>query len=215
MPWYHRLLRNNRFWILAVAVTLSVNIAGFVQLMVPAGSLQTIRIEQTYGFLSLLLLYVAILASPLTKVFPKLPGKAAYLHARRAIGVSAFYYAFLHAYITFFQQLSGFGGIKYLNHTYSVSLLGGVCTLTVLCIMAATSFDWVVDHMGYKHWKLLHRLVYVASLALLLHIMLIGPHYDKGLTILGGLTYLAAAFLMVLEVLRIRLNIKKRKTSRA
>ncbi len=213
-PWYRRLLANSRFWILAIAVTVSVNIIGFVQLMVPAGSLQTIRIEQIFGFISLLLLYVAILASPLTKVFPNLPGKGAYLHARRAVGVSAFYYAFLHVYITFFQQLSGFGGIKYLNRTYSISLLGGVFALAVLFIMAATSFDWVVDHMGYKHWKLLHRLVYLASLALLLHIMLIGPHYDKGLTVLGGLTYLAAAFLIVLEILRIRLNIKKRKATR-
>jgi methionine sulfoxide reductase heme-binding subunit len=212
--WYRRLLVNSRFWILATAITLSVNVIGFVQLLVPAGSLQTIRIEQVFGFLSLLLLYTAILASPLTKVFPKLPGKDAYLHARRAIGVSAFYYAFLHVYITFFQQLNGFKGIKYLNHTYSLSLLAGVFALAVLCIMASTSFDWVVSHMGYKHWKLLHRLVYLASLAVLLHIMLIGPHYDQGLTFLGVLTYMAAAALIILEIARIRLNaIKKKSTS--
>ena len=212
LPWYRRLLRNSRFWILAIAVTLSVNVAGFVQLMVPPGSLQTIRTEQIYGFISLFLLYVAILASPLTKVFPNLPGKEDYLHARRAIGVSAFYYAALHIYITFFQQLDGFGGIKYLNHTYSWSLLFGVFAFGVLCIMAATSFDWIVDHMGYRHWKLLHRLVYFASLAVLLHVILIGPHYDKGLGFLSGLTYLAVVFLVVLEILRIRLNILKRRS---
>ncbi|MEJ0073386.1 MAG: ferric reductase-like transmembrane domain-containing protein [Candidatus Saccharibacteria bacterium] len=204
-------MANSRFWILAAAVTLSVNIIGFVQLMVPPGSLQTIRIEQIFGFVSLALLYTAILASPLTKVFPNLPGKKAYLHARRAIGVSAFYYAFLHVYITFFQQLNGFSGMKYLDRTYSLSLLAGAFALAVLFIMAATSFDRIVDHMGYKHWKLLHRLVYLASLAILLHVMLIGPHYDKGLSFLSVLTYAAAAFLIVLEVLRIRLNIRGRK----
>ena len=209
--WYRRLLTNNRFWILATAVTLSVNIAGFIQLLVPAGSLQIIRIEQTYGFISLLLLYFAILASPLTKVFPNLPGREDYLHARRAIGVSAFYYAVLHVYITFFKQLDGFSGIKYLNSTYSWSLLFGGFALGVLCIMAATSFDWIVDHMGYKHWKLLHRLVYLASIAVLLHVILIGPHFDKGLSFLSALTYLAAIFLIILEVMRIRLNIQKRK----
>ena len=213
-PWYRRLLANSRFWILAVAVTVSVNIAGFVQLEIPGGSLQTIRIEQIYGFVSLALLYIAILASPLTKVFPRLPGKEAYLHARRAIGVSAFYYACLHAYITFFDQLNGFGGITYLNHRYGISLLGGVFTLGVLCIMAGTSFDWVVDRMGYKHWKLLHRLVYLASWAVLLHVILIGPHYDKGLSLLGILTYAAGAFLVILEVLRTRLNIQARKARR-
>lgn len=213
--WYRQLLANSRFWILAIAVTVSVNVIGFVQLTVPAGSLQTIRIEQFFGFISLLLLYIAILASPLTKVLPNMPGKDAYLHARRAIGVSACYYALLHVHITLFQQLNGFSGLKYLNRTYSLSLLGGVFALAVLCIMAATSFDWVVNHMGYKHWKLLHRLVYGASLAVLLHVMLIGPHYDKNLTLLGGLTYLAAAVLVVLELARIRLVIGKQKVHHA
>ncbi|HVV25711.1 MAG TPA: ferric reductase-like transmembrane domain-containing protein [Candidatus Saccharimonadales bacterium] len=210
LPWPRRLFINSRFWILAAAVTLSVNIAGFVQLLVPAGSLQMIRIEQIYGFVALLLLYTAILASPLTKVFPRLPGKDAYLHARRAIGVSAFYYAFLHGYITFFKQLGGFGGLKYLNQTYGVSLLAGAFAFGVLLIMAGTSFDWVVDRMGYKHWKLLHRLVYLASLAVLLHVILIGPHYDKGLGFLSGLTYLAGAVLVTLEMARIQLNFRRR-----
>lgn len=214
MSWHRELLTNSRFWILAIAVTLSVNIAGAVQLITPAGSLQTIRTEQIYGFMSILLLYSAILASPLTKVFPRLPGKDAYLFARRAIGVSAFYFAILHTYITFFGQLNGFAGITYLNHTYRVSLLAGVLALAVLLIMAATSFDWIVTHMGYKYWKLLHRLVYLASLAVLLHVLLIGPHYDKGATAIGILTYLAAVVLIVLEFLRIRLNAKQRKTKK-
>jgi len=213
--WHRRLLANSRFWILAVALTLSVNIIGFTQLIVPAGSLQTIRIEQTFGFLSLILLYLAILASPLTKVFSNLPGKEAYLHARRAIGVSTFYYAFLHVYITFFQQLDGFSGIKYLNHKYSMSLLLGVFALGILCIMALTSFDWIVSHMGYKHWKLLHRLVYLASIAILLHVMLIGPHYEHWSSWVSLLTYLAAAFLFMLELLRMRITMKKRKATHA
>lgn len=212
--WYQKLLRNSRFWILAIAVVLSVNIAGFIQLEVPGGSLQTIRIEQWFGFISLILLYVAIITSPLTKVFANLPGKAQYLHARRAIGVSAFYYAALHVYITFFMQLDGFGGIKYLNSTYSWSLLFGIFALAVLFIMAATSFDWVVKRMGYKHWKLLHRLVYLASLAVLSHLLLIGPHYDDGLTFVGALTYAAALFLIVLEILRIRLAVRAKKEKR-
>ena len=60
----------------------------------------------------------------------------------------------------------------------------------------------------------LFALVYLASLALLLHIMLIGPHYDDGLTFLGVLTYAAAAFLIVLELLRIRRNMQNRKAHR-
>lgn len=213
-PWYRRLLANSRFWILAIAVTLSVNIAGFIQLEIPGGSLQIIRIEQTCGFISLGLLYCAIVISPLMKVFPNIPGKEAIFHARRAIGVSAFYYAVLHVYLTFFGQLNGFAGIPYLDERYGVSLLFGVFTLGVLFIMAGTSFDWVVSKMGYKHWKLLHRLVYLASLALLIHVTLIGPHYENGLTLLSFLTYLAAAFLIVLEFLRISKVLEQRVKKR-
>jgi DMSO/TMAO reductase YedYZ heme-binding membrane subunit len=209
--WIRRLLTNSRFWILAAAITLSVNIAGFTQLEVPAGNLQTIRIEQTYGFISLFLLYLAILASPLTSVFPNLPGKNSYLHARRAIGVSACFFAALHGYITFFGQLEGFSGVKYLSHTYSLSILAATFAFGVLCIMAATSFDWVVARMSYHRWKLLHRLVYLACLGVLFHVILIGPHYDNGLTFLSMLTYLAAAFLVILEGLRIKSNFSSRK----
>ena len=194
-----------------MAVTASVLVAGVIQLLIPDGSLQMIRIEQAYGFISLGLLYCAIIISPLTKVFPQLPGKKEITHARRAIGVSAFYFAALHMYITFFGQLGGFAGWSYLSPVYSVSLLLGFFALAVLCIMAATSLDWVVDKMGYKHWKLLHRLVYFASLAVLGHLLLIGPHFDSGLTLLGALTYTAAAFLVVLEAIRIRLAIREKR----
>lgn len=209
-PWQLRLLQNSRFWILASSVTLSVNIVGFVQLLVPAGSLQTIRIEQIFGFVALALLYVALIISPLTKVFPLLPGSAAITHARRAIGVSAFYYALLHTYITFFDQLGGFSGIRYLNRTYSISLLSGAAALAILFVMTATSLDWAVERMEFIRWKLLHRLVYAASLALLLHIMLIGPHYSGAPTFLAVLTYAAVAVLIGLEMLRLRKNHKKR-----
>lgn len=209
------LLSNNRFWILAFAITLSVNIAGFVQLEVPSGSLQIIRIEQAYGFVSLGLLYAAIIISPLTKLFPRLPGKASIIHARRAIGVSAFYYAVLHAWITFFGQLNGFGGIEYLSGAYAWSLLLGAFALGVLTIMAVTSFDIVVAKMKFRRWKLLHRLVYFGSIAVLLHVLLIGPHFDNGVTLLGLLTYGAAAVLIVLEFLRIRLAIREKRSHHA
>lgn len=207
--WKIRLLRNSRFWILTGGIVLSVDIAGALQLYVPAGSLQTIRIEQTFGFISMILLYLAILASPLTKAYPDMRFKEHYLHARRAIGVLAFYYAILHTYLTFFKQLDGFGGIKYYNHRYELAVLLGIVTLAVLFVMAATSLDWAVKTMGFKNWKLLHRLVYIASLALLVHVALVGPHYS-GAGLVSTLTAVAAVVLLWLEGLRIW-NLRKSK----
>lgn len=177
---------------------LSINIAGFVQLLIPPGTIQTIRLEQIYGFLSFALLYLAILASPLTKAYPDIPFKDAYLHARRAIGVSAFYYATLHVYLTFFDQLGGFSGVKYYNQKYALAVVCGTVTLGVLLVMAATSLDKIVHSMGFKNWKLLHRLVYLASIALLVHVILLGPHYE-GPGFISTLTTVGAIVLLWLE----------------
>jgi len=196
------LLSNSRFWILTSGITLSFFIAGTIQFFIPDGSLQTIRIEQTFAFISFLLLYLAVLASPFTKVFPKLGINVFYLHARRAIGVLSFYYAFLHVYISFFSQLNGFDGLRFLNTRYSLSILFGSIALGILAIMTMTSMDWVVRAMHFKNWKLLHRLVYIAGVSILIHVIVIGPHF-MSISVLGIITYAALAFLGILEILRI------------
>lgn len=210
---FHRLLSNSRFWILISGIVLSILIAGLVQLFIPPGTLQVIRIEQIYSFASIIFLYMALLASPLTKVFPNLSFKEPYLHARRAIGVLAFYYAFLHACISFFGQLGGFPGIKYYNDRYGLALILGMFALAILFVMAVTSLDWAVDKLGFKNWKLLHRLVYLAGLAILLHIVLIGPHYAN-LNPVSILTWLAVAGLLLLEAVRFYRATKNQRRSK-
>jgi len=213
LTWFPGLLNNSRFWILAAGIVLSVNIAGLVQFLIPNGSLQMIRIEQAYGFVSIFLLFVAMLASPLTKAFPNAPYNNFYLHARRAIGVLAFYYAALHVGVSFFAQLGGFAGIKYYSAEYRLSIVLGVIALSVLFVMAATSLDWVVKFMTYPRWKLLHRLVYMAGIAVLAHVVLIGSHYAD-INLLSALTIVAVLVLLRFEQQRIRNFIasKRRKS---
>jgi sulfoxide reductase heme-binding subunit YedZ len=209
----HRLFRNSRFWILLAGIILSVNIAGIIQLQVPGHTLQIIRIEQVYGFVCMALLYIAILASPLTKVFPRMPLKDAYLHARRAIGVMAFYYALLHVLISFFGQLGGFKNVGHLDHKYELSLLLGIWGLGVLFVMAATSLDWAVRTMGFHNWKLLHRLVYTASIAILIHVTLIGTHYMRHSPTFFA-TYGLVAVLIILEIVRIYKGLHAKEKSK-
>jgi methionine sulfoxide reductase heme-binding subunit len=170
------LLSNGRFWILAVGVVMSVNIAGLIQFFVPGESLQAIRIEQTYGVLATLLLIMALAISPLTKLYPTWSYKDQVVHARRAIGVLAFYYAALHMWLTFFLQFDGFGGLQYLNSKYLVAFICGFVALVILAAMAATSFDWAIHFMTFRRWKWLHRLVYTAGLAIVVHVVLVGSH---------------------------------------
>jgi sulfoxide reductase heme-binding subunit YedZ len=204
--WGFELLDNSRFWVLATGIVLSLCIAGFVQLFVPSGILQIIRIEQAYGFISILLLFLALFASPFTKVYPKVPFNRHYLHVRRALGVLTFYYAFLHAYLTFFNQLGGFSGIQYYNSRYGLAMLLGVVALVILFFMAITSLDWAVRVLSFTRWKLLHRLVYVAFLCVLIHVALIGAHYDS-IGVLSVFTATLVVVLVVFELLRIRINL--------
>ena len=199
---FHLLLANSRFWILAIGFVLSINSAGFVQLLVPSGSVQTIRIEQLYGFASLIFLYLAMIMSPLFKVFPRIPYKATWIHARRAIGVLAWYYALLHVYITFFYQLDGFQGVTHLNRAYELSVLSGAFACLVLTVMAVTSFDGAVRLLRFRNWKVLHRTVYIAGFAILLHVLILGPNYAR-IDVISATTGIALIVLLVLESMRI------------
>lgn len=203
--WFSSLLGNIRFWVLITGIAVSVCVAGFIQLLIPSGSLQIIRIEQFFGFISVLLLYLAMLASPLTKAYPNLPLKGSYLHARRAIGVLAFYYALLHAALAFYKQLGGPDGIQYYSSKYNWSLLFGVVSLAILFVMTVTSLDWAVQKLSFKRWKLLHRLVYLAGLSILIHVVLIGSHYEQW-GFLSSFTAVAVTVLLWLEGLRIIRN---------
>ncbi len=187
-------------------------VAGFLQMVTTGGSTQTIRIEQIFGFISIVLLYLAMLASPLTKAYPDLSINQWYLHARRAVGVSAFYYASLHVYLTFFGQLGGFAGVQYYNEKYAIAILCGVVTLAVLLVMSATSLDRVVKLMGFRNWKLLQRLVYLAGVLVIVHVAILGTHY-AGLGLISTLSIVALSLLLWLECQRFRGVIERSKQS--
>lgn len=120
--------------------------------------------------------------------------------ARRAIGVSAFYFALLHASIALFGQLGGIGELQYLPELFKWSLLGGAVALLVLAIMAVTSFDKVIKFMTFRKWKWLHRLVYTAGVLVILHIWMIGTHLAYIEMQLAG--YVALVILIGLELFR-------------
>src|SRR5438105_3682800 len=108
------LLHNIRFYILCGSLLLSIFILRWVQTYIPQGQLQTIRLEQIYAFAAIIFLYLALLIGPLCYTFFHIPYRDYILKARRAIGVSSFYFALLHSWIALFQQLQGFAGLNFL-----------------------------------------------------------------------------------------------------
>jgi len=191
---YH-LLNNSRFYILCFSLLLSVMVFAWMRLQIPSDQLFYIRTQQIFGLIAILFWYFALVISPIGYVIGKQRMKKVEF-TRRAIGVSAFYFALLHSVIALWGQLGGLSQIQYLPTLFQWSLGGGAVALAVLTIMAITSFDKVVTFMTFRWWKWLHRLVYFGGILVILHIWTIGTHlaYTNvqiaalvGLIILSGL----------------------------
>ncbi|HVZ58266.1 MAG TPA: ferric reductase-like transmembrane domain-containing protein, partial [Patescibacteria group bacterium] len=169
---------------------------------IPSPQLQVIRLSQIYAFLATIYLYAALLVSPLYTVFPYLPLRIWYTKARRAIGVSAFFFALIHTYFAFFGQLGGFSGLFYLSNNFLVPVLLGFTALTILLILTLTSFDKAIAHLTFTKWKKLHRTVYLAALISVIHALLLGTHYQDLSTLIPRITIALLAILLLLESIR-------------
>ncbi len=160
------------------------------------------ELGQDYALLAVALIYFSLIITPIYFVFPKLPFKPIAIKSRRALGVSAFIFALMHALLEFFKVFGGFGNIKYLNSSYLLSFLLGLIALVVLAAMTATSLNYAVKKMG-KYWKILHRFIYLAGFLVVFHVYLIGSDFVKFFD-LGTIAYtLALMFLLFLESIRL------------
>jgi methionine sulfoxide reductase heme-binding subunit len=117
------------------------------------------------GFWTLTLLLVSLAATPLKTLF----GWTAQMRVRRMLGVYAFFYAALH-----------FSTYLALDQALDISEIGadiakrkfitiGFAAFVTLIPLAVTSTDRAVKRLGFRRWKRLHRLVYVAAVLGVVH----------------------------------------------
>jgi sulfoxide reductase heme-binding subunit YedZ len=104
--------------------------------------------------------------TPLRILFPKWGVALALNRHRRLVGVSAFAYALLH-FTTHILYEGGFAILA--KDVTKPFLLSGLIALTLLLVLAATSFNAAVRWLGGKRWKNLHRLAYVAAALVAYH----------------------------------------------
>ena len=88
---------------------------------------------------------------------------------RRMLGLYAFFYATLHlaTYIILFSGLNLATMIDDVEKRRFIMV--GLLGWTILLMLALTSPLWVLKKMGGKRWQLLHRLVYLAAIAGVVH----------------------------------------------
>lgn len=198
----NKLFSNIRFYVLFSSILISVGVFLYIFFTIPEGILQIIRLTQIYALLAVFYLYLALICTPLTQLFLSFPARGTYIKARRAIGVSAFYFAVLHASLAFFGQLGGFDGLSFLSGKYLLAIFFSFTALVILTLMAGTSFEFIIVKLTYPKWKFLHRFVYLAALLIVIHALMLGTHFTDLSGLIPQIFFVALTLLIVLEALR-------------
>src|SRR5918992_570521 len=120
---------------------------------------------RTTGMLTLIFLSLTVAVTPLRKIF----GVNSLVKVRRMLGLFAFFYGSLHllTYIWFdrvFNLISV--GQDVVRRPF---ILVGMTAFLLMVPLAITSTNKMVKRLGGKRWARLHRLVYLAAIAGVVH----------------------------------------------
>jgi sulfoxide reductase heme-binding subunit YedZ len=119
---------------------------------------------QRTGKYALVFLVLSLSCTPLNTLFGFRPA----ISVRRTLGLYAFLFAASHFLMFAGVDFRFDWGLLKLELVEKRYVLVGAAALTILSALALTSFRWWMKRLG-KNWKRLHRLVYLASLLVIVH----------------------------------------------
>lgn len=120
---------------------------------------------RTTGMLTLIFLSLTVAVTPLRKIF----GINSLVKIRRMLGLFAFFYGALHllTYVWFDRWFDFVSvGQDVVRRPF---ILVGMTAFVLMVPLAITSTNKMVKRVGGKRWAQLHRLVYVAAIAGVVH----------------------------------------------
>ena len=126
----------------------------------------TKTITFTTGTATLEILLISLAITPVRRLIPQLSWLIKF---RRLVGLFAFFYATLHM-MTWVGLYSGFQPDAMIGDIVKRRYVtAGMAAWLLLLPLALTSTNWAIRKMGGKNWNRLHRLVYVAAIAGIVH----------------------------------------------
>jgi ferredoxin-NADP reductase/DMSO/TMAO reductase YedYZ heme-binding membrane subunit len=120
---------------------------------------------RTTGILALIFLVLSLTVTPLMR----LARWSSLGQLRRVMGLYAFFYALAHFGLFFLFDRNANLGDALAEIAMRRYLLVGIVGLLLMVPLAVTSTNRMIQRLGPKRWKLLHRLAYVAAAAGALH----------------------------------------------
>jgi len=123
------------------------------------------KITRTTGYWTLTLLLITLTATPLKLML----GWLWVIRLRRMLGLFAFFYGCLHfsTYLVLDQFFDWPGIVKDIIKRPYITV--GFPAFLVMIPLAVTSTDGMIRRLGGKHWRLLHRLVYLSAAGGVVH----------------------------------------------
>ena len=120
---------------------------------------------RTTGMLTLVFLSLTVAITPLRRIF----GLNSLVKFRRMLGLFAFFYGTLHllTYV-WFDRLFNFVSVA-ADVVQRPFILAGMTAFLLMLPLAITSTNKMVKRLGGKRWAKLHRLVYLAVIAGVVH----------------------------------------------
>jgi DMSO/TMAO reductase YedYZ heme-binding membrane subunit len=119
----------------------------------------------TTGTLAVLLLVATLAVTPLQS----LSGWKGVVLYRRSLGLVAFLYAFLHVGIYVAHDQAGKIAVAWHEVLTRRYLQIGAVAFLLLVPLAMTSTPKMIQWLGYRRWKIIHRLGYFATTLAILH----------------------------------------------
>lgn len=130
------------------------------------GADPTAHIELTTGYTTLMLLTIGLGITPVRRLLPRLNWMVKF---RRLLGLFAFFYACVHmlAYVALYAGFNPTAIFDDIAKRRFITM--GVLAWVLLLPLALTSTNWAIRKLGGKRWNRLHKLVYAAAVAGLIH----------------------------------------------
>jgi glycine betaine catabolism B len=160
-------MRIDRFtkWVVIINCAVPVTLLAWDALHSHLGANPVNFAIRTTGILSLIFLVLSLTVTPLAR----LAQWNSLGQLRRVMGLYAFFHALVHFGLFYlFDQSANLGNVlsEIGQRRY---LLVGIVGLLVMVPLAVTSTNRMIQRLGPKRWKLLHRLAYLAAAAGALH----------------------------------------------
>lgn len=128
------------------------------------------KITHWTGFTALTFVLLALCVTPLKELL----GLPSLVHLRRMLGLYGFFYALVHFGIYWVDQ-TVFAGVGFSPRLVVEDVVKrpyitvGLTAFLMLVPLAVTSSNRMVKRLGARRWRALHRLVYFAAAAGVLH----------------------------------------------